>query len=97
MSRLSDTEFLSQLSEQPALRGRFESILQMSAPGCAIKEADVAEESVIEAVRQLGQEVLTSWAERQVRETTQTALQQPKVHRDGKKNSAGTARLGQSK
>ena len=66
----------------------------MSAPGCAIKEADAAEGSVIEAVRQLGQEVLTSWAERQVRETTQMALQQPKVHRDGKKNSTGTARLG---
>ena len=54
-----------------------------------LKEADAAEERIIEEMRQLGREAMQGWAERQVEVTEQEIRQQPQMHRQGKKNSAG--------
>jgi hypothetical protein len=50
---------------------------------------DAAEERIIEEMRHLGREAMQGWAERQVEVTEREIRQQPQMHRQGKKNSAG--------
>jgi hypothetical protein len=94
---MCDAEFVAQLASQPQLRARFEVILRLASGAEGIRHADAAELRVIEDVRRLGQETLSAWAEQQLKQTTQEALSTPGVRREGKKNSAGTARSVKSR
>src|SRR6202795_1286619 len=89
-TKLSDEEFWAFLEKHPDLRDRFASIVSAveNSEG-NLKEADAAEERIIEEMRDLGGEAMQGWAERQVEVTEQEIRQQPQMHRQGKKNSAG--------
>src|ERR1700733_6889031 len=83
---LSDEEFLAFLEKHPDLRDRFGSIVSAveNSEG-NLKEADAAEERILEEMRHLGREAMQGWAERQVEVTEQEIRQQPQMHRQGKK------------
>ena len=93
-TKLSDEEFLAFLEKHPDLRDRFASIVGIveNSEG-NLKEADTAEERILEEMRHLGREAMQGWAERQVEVTEQEIRQQPQMHRQGKKNSAGIRKL----
>jgi membrane-bound ClpP family serine protease len=89
-TKLSDEAFLAFLEKHPDLRDRFASIVSaVENSEENLKEADAAEERIIEEMRLLGREAMQGWAERQVEVTEQEIRQQPQMHRQGKKNSAG--------
>jgi hypothetical protein len=50
-----------------------------------LKEADAAEERIVEEMRLLGREALQGWGEKQVQVTEREIRQQPHMHRQGKK------------
>jgi hypothetical protein len=79
------------LRKHPDFRNRFASIISAvkNAEG-DLDEADAAEERLVEEMRHLGREALRGWAEKRVEVTEQEIRQQPSLHRQGKKNSAGT-------
>ena len=82
------------LKAHPILQGRIEAILEIVEDGAGeVGRADEAERRMIEEVRQLGNEALQGWAERQVEEG-EVVVRGPGagVKRNGKKNFAGTRR-----
>jgi hypothetical protein len=85
-TKLSDEEFLAFLEKHPDLRDRFASIVSAveNSEG-NLKEADAAEERIIEEMRLLGREAMQGWAERQAEVTEREIRQQPQMHRQGKK------------
>ena len=93
-AKLSDGAFLEILEAHPGLRDRFASIALavMNSEG-NLKEADVVEERLVEEVRVLGREAMHGWAENQIEATEREIRQQPGMHRQGKKNSAGIRNL----
>ena len=97
-TKLSDEEFLAFLDKHPDLRDRFASIVSAveNSEG-NLKEADAAEERIIEEMRLLGREAMQGWAERQVEVTEREIRQQPQMHRQGKKNSAGIRNSARSR
>jgi len=54
-------------------------------------------ERIVEEMRLLGREAMQGWAETQVKATEKEIRQQPSMHRQGKKNSAGIRNLAKSK
>jgi len=96
-AKLSDAEFLAILQAHPGLRDRLVSITLavMNAEG-NLKEADAIEERLVDELRLLGREAMQGWAENEVAATEQEVRQQPGMHRQGKKNSAGTPNLAKS-
>ena len=99
-TKLSDEEFLTFLEKHPDLRDRFASIVSAveNSEG-NLKEADAAEERIIEEMRLLGREAMQGWAEQQVEATEQEIRQQPhnQMHRQGKKKSAGIRNSARSR
>lgn len=90
-SDLSDAELLAFLQQHPELRGRFASIVRaVENSDGDLAEADAAEDRLVEEMRLLGREALRGWAERRVDVTEREIRQEPGVHRQGKKKSAGT-------
>jgi hypothetical protein len=90
-SDLTDEELVGFLRAHPGLRNRVVSIAcAMENADGDLDEADAAEERLVEEVRHLGREALQGWAEKRVEATEQEIRQQPSIHRQGKKNSAGT-------
>lgn len=88
-SDLSDEALIAFLRGHPDLRNSVASIaLAVDADG-DLREADAAEERLVEEVRHLGRAALQGWAEKQVETTEREIRQQPRMHRQGKKNSAG--------
>jgi hypothetical protein len=86
----SDAALLAFLSAHPGLRNRIASIASAVGNSAGdLVEADTAEERLVEEMRLLGREALQGWAERRVEATEQEIRQQPGMHRQGKKNSAG--------
>ena len=63
-TKLSDEEFWAFLQKHPDLRDRFASIVSAveNSEG-NLKEADTAEERIIEEMRHLGREAMQGWAE----------------------------------
>src|ERR1700675_1213332 len=63
-TKLSDEEFWAFLEKYPDLRDRFASIVSAveNSEG-NLKEADTAEERILEAMRHLGREAMQGWAE----------------------------------
>ena len=91
---LSDEALLARLKAHPEIKQRIGALLAVvEDAGGDLKLADAAEMRLIEEIRRLGQEAMQAWAERQVEQTGQQVRQSGRVHRDGKKNSAGTPRL----
>ena len=79
-TKLSDEEFLAFLEKHPDLRDRFASIVSAveNSEG-NLKEADAAEERIIEEMRLLGREAMQGWAERQVEVTEPWEVSSPGV------------------
>ena len=93
-----DERLLTRLNQHPQLRGRIERLVDLVEDvGDDLRKADDAERRVIEEMRRLGQEVLGDWADGQVAKRAEELDRTPGVWRDGKKNSAGTARSATSK
>ena len=90
VGELSDDALITTLRAHPELRKRVSSIvLAVEGDGGELKEADAAEERMVEETRVLGREALRSWAERRVEATEREIRQRPQMHRQGEKNSAG--------
>ncbi len=88
--QLSDEALVAALRAHPELRERVSSIvLAVEGGEGELKEADAAEERMVEETRLLGREALKSWAERRVEATEREIRQRPQMHRQGEKNSAG--------
>ena len=95
LTTLSDEAILRGLNAHPEIKSRIASMLAVvENAGGDVKLADAAEMRLIEEIRRLGQEAMQAWAHRQVRASEQSVRQSGQVHREGKKNSAGTRRLG---
>ena len=78
-AKLSDEAFSAILEAHPGLRERFALIaVAVANSGENLKEADAIEERIV--------------AETQVEATEKEIRQQPSMHRQGKKNSAGELR-----
>jgi hypothetical protein len=59
-------------------------------------EADAAEERVVEEMRLLGREALQGWAYERIEATERDVRGHAGMHRQGKKNSAGTRNSARS-
>src|SRR5271167_622506 len=93
-AKLSDAAFSAILEAHPGLRDRFVSIAMAVANSEGnLKEADAIEERIVEEMRLLGREAMQGWAENEVEATEREIRQQPAMHRQGKKNSAGIRNL----
>ena len=96
-TKLSDEEILRGLNANPQIKNRIASLLAVvEDSGGDLRLADAAEARLIEEIRQMGQEAMQAWAERQVGKCEQEVRQSEQVHREGKKNSAGTPPLATS-
>jgi hypothetical protein len=94
----SDAEMVKFFQAHPALRARFVSRARaMENWQDGLEEADAAEELLVEEMRLLGRAALQGWAERRVAATEQEIRQQPHMHRQGEKNSAGIRNLAKSR
>jgi hypothetical protein len=95
--KLSDEALLAFLQSHPRFRDRVASIA--SAVGNLagdLTEADTAEERLVEEMRLLGREALQGWADERVEATERDLRGQAGMHRQGKKNSAGTRNSARS-
>ena len=83
------------LSAHPQLLARIEALLNVVENRAGdIEQADLAEQRVIEEVRDIGQKALSSWAERQHQKQVRLMRQShPQARKHLKKNSTGTAAL----
>lgn len=94
---LSDEAILKGLNANPQVKSRIASLLAVIEDAAGdLKEADAAEMRLIEEIRRMGQEALQAWANRQIDRTGQAVREGGQVHREGKKNSAGTPPLATS-
>ena len=79
------------LSRHPRLHGRIEELLRIAeAEGAGLIKADDAEQQTIEAVRRLGNEVLTEWAQKRIEQCNTEQKTKETATQSGKKNSTGT-------
>ena len=87
------------LSVHPHLLERIEALLNIVENSAGdLEQADLAEQRVIEEVRQIGQQALRSWAESQHQKQLKLLRSyQPQVRQHLKKNSTGTAALEPSR
>jgi hypothetical protein len=93
-AKLSDEALLAILAAHPQLRDRVASIARAVADGDGdLKEADAVEERIVDEMQLLGRVALQGWAEHQIDVTEREIRQQPQMHRQGKKNSAGSRNL----
>ena len=89
--KLSDEALLAFFKTHPALRDRMDSIINaVGNMDGDLGEADAAEERLVEEMRLLGREALQGWADKRVEATEREVRGQAGMHRQGKKNSAGT-------
>jgi uncharacterized NAD(P)/FAD-binding protein YdhS len=86
------------LSAHPHLLERIEALLNVVENSASdVEEADVAEQRMMEQVRQIGQQALTNWAEVQHQKQSELLRSyQPEVRQHLKKNSTGTPALESS-
>jgi hypothetical protein len=95
--RPSDRDLLRRLGEYPEVKARIENMLAIiENAGGDVKKADEAERRIIEELRQAGNEILQSWAQRQQRKKEEEYQAQPGVNRKQKKLSTGTRGWGRS-
>lgn len=95
--QLSDEAIMRGLNANPELKSRIASLLEVVEDAAGdLKQADAAEQRVIEEIRRMGQEALQAWASRQVQASAQELKRDGPAWREGKKNSAGTPPLARS-
>ena len=90
---------MTRLNQHPQLRERMETLLNVveNVAGDCTK-ADAAEQSVMEELRNMGNEALPCWAEQAVQKATATLRhQQPALQGNGKKKSGGIRFSGSSR
>ncbi len=88
---LSDEALWAFFQSHPDFRDRVASIVgAVGNLNGDLGEADAAEERLIEEMRLLGREALQGWADQRVEATERDVRGQAGMHRQGKKNSAGT-------
>lgn len=81
-----DIVLLQRIKRHPLLRARVESLLGVvEDAGGDLEKADAAERRVIEELRQMGNEVLTEWAQSGIEKCTVHAQEIPEVRSGGKK------------
>ena len=91
LTKMSDEALLAFFESHPELRERMASIAGAVANlGGGLEEADAAEERLVEEMRLLGLEAMQGWALGRVGVTERETRLQAGMHRQGKKNSAGT-------
>ena len=75
----------------PGLRAKIETMLDViENAGGDVEKAAVAEQRVIDAMRELGNDILHSWARRQQQKKEEELRAKPGVNRKEKKRSTGT-------
>jgi hypothetical protein len=86
------------LKEYPELKGKIETMLAIiENAGGDVEKAAEAERRIIEEMRQMGNEVLHSWARHQQQKKEEEYNTQPGVNRKEKKSSTGTPDWEKSK
>jgi len=86
-----DIVLLQRIKRHPLLRARVESLLAVvEDAGDDLEKADAAERRVIEELRQMGNEVLTEWAQGGIDKCAAQAREDEETRSGGKKNSTGT-------
>jgi hypothetical protein len=86
-----DIVLLQRIKRHPLLRARVESLLGVvEDTGGDLEKADEAERRVIDELRQMGNEVLTEWAQGGIDKCTAQAQEREEARSGGKKNSTGT-------
>jgi uncharacterized Ntn-hydrolase superfamily protein len=91
---LSDEAILQGLNAHPKIKERIASMLAVvEDAGGDLKLADAAEMRLIEEIRRMGQEAMQAWADHHIIQSEHAIRQSGTVHREGKKNSAGTPPL----
>ena len=89
-AKMSGEALFAFLDAHPNLRERIASIVgAIEDSDGNLKEADAAEERIIEEMQLLGRETLQGWADKQVERTEREIRRQPRMHRQGGKKSAG--------
>ena len=95
--KMSDAALLAFFEAHPELRDRMASIAGAVAnAGGGLEEADMAEERLVEEMRLLGLEAMQGWAVGRIAASERETRLQGGMHRQGKKNSAGTRSLARS-
>ena len=96
-SSLGPQSVEARLKAYPELRAKIETMLSMiENAGGDVEKAAVAEQRVIDALRELGNDVLHQWAYRQQAKKEAESTAQPGVNRKEKKCSTGTHGSAQS-
>lgn len=86
------------LEQHPELKERFEMILDIVENTSGdVEKADEAERRAIEAVRQLGNEIVQGWAQRQHQKKENECDQKGELSRKEKKLSTGSRSSEKSK
>ena len=96
--RIRRRNLLERLEKHPELEERFEMILDIveNASG-DVEKADEAERRAIEAVRQLGNEIVQGWAQRQHQKKENECDQNGEFSRKEKKRFTGSRSSEKSK
>ena len=86
----ADRSLEERLKEYPELKAKIEAMLAIiENAGGDVEKAAEAEQRIIEEMRQMGNEVLHSWARRQQQKKEDEDNALPGVNRKRKKNSTG--------
>ena len=92
-NRMNDDELLARLQANPEVRAHLESTLRaIGDEQGELEDADAAELRLIDEMRRMGRASLNAWAQRKAAHETERRHEAAGVWREGKKNSAGTAR-----
>ena len=90
-AQVARRNLLERLGKHQELEERFEMILDIVENAAGdVEKADEAERRAIEAVRQLGNEIVQGWARRQHQKKENEYDQKPEVSRKEKKRSTGS-------
>ena len=88
---IRERELVRRLREYPELQAKIETMLAIiENAGGDVEKAAEAERRIIEELRQMGNQVLQSWARRQQQKKEEEYQAKPGVNRKEKKSSTGT-------
>ena len=91
LQHLQDQELLNCLNRYPNLKEHLWHLLSIAqAAGDDIVQADEAEHQTIKAIRQMGHEILSSWAISRIEHCVANLPREEHIVGSGKKNSTGT-------
>ena len=97
-SSLGPQSLEARLETYPELRAKIETMLSLiENAGGDVEKAAVAEQRVIDALRELGNDVLHRWAHQQHEKKALECHAKPGVNRKEKKHSTGTRGSAKSK